>query len=54
MNIFSIDKVTPPPEKFELSTLNPTLSRIRSFITLAGQNSLSASFLFSTDTEVVL
>ena len=54
MYIFSIDKATPPTENFELSKLNPALSRIRSFISLAGQNNLSASFLFSTVTEVVL
>lgn len=53
MNKFTTKSATPPPN-FELSTINPALSRIGSFITLAGQNSLSASFLFSTDTEVVL
>ncbi len=52
MNKFTTKMATPP--NFELSTINPALSRIGSFITLAGQNSLSASFLFSTDTEVVL
>lgn len=55
MQIFSINKATPLPDFCrELSTLTPALSRIETFFTLAGQNSLSASFLFSTIQEVFL